>query len=262
MAASIDIQALFGLTGKSVLVTGAAEGMGREIALYLGSAGAKVALADINGEGAAKAAAELTALGVEAIAITMDQGKETDVRAAVEQASSAFSGLDLLVNNAAIQDKAYFSETDATLLDRLYAVNLRGPLLLAQEAARIMTSQGRGGAIVNIGSLGGVHPMMRGLTGYNAMKAAVHSWTRQAALELGEQGIRVNAILPGPVPTEGSLRSPGPLETEKLMTKMPLPVGRLGLPGDIAAATVYLLSDASAFVTGHLLIADGGFLLL
>lgn len=257
----IDIGRLFGLHGRVALITGAAEGMGREIARYYAAAGAAVMLADINADGARIAAEALSGEGAQADFVAMDQADEAQIVAAVDATVARFGKLDLLVNNAAIQDRAFLAETGADLLDRLYAINLRGPFLCLREAARAMKAAGKGGAIVNIGSLGGVHPMMEGLTGYNAMKAAVHAVTRQAALELGPDRIRVNAVLPGPVPTEGSLRSPGPLEKERLMAKLPLPAGRLGEPGDVAAAAVYLASNAAAFVTGHLLVADGGILL-
>ena len=155
------------------------------------------------------------------------------------------------------------------LFDRVYRVNVRGLAFCAQAAARRMVAQGRGGAIVNVGSIDSLRPSQVGLAAYDASKGAVLMFTRNLALELAPHGIRVNAVLPGAVRTEGTTRPiPGMGATAEAMeaflahfARTRVPLGRVGTPDDIATAVVFLASDAARYVTGAHLVVDGGTLL-
>ena len=253
MAQPIDIASLLDLGGKVAIVTGAASGMGRETARYFAAAGAAVVCADWNGPGAEAIAAEL---GGTAIPVTVDVSDEASVVAMMDRVKTTFGRLDILVNNAALQNRALLTETSVDYWDKIQAVNLRGPFLCLREAARLM---GSGSAVVNISSTGAVHPMMPGLAAYGASKGGVSQLTRNAALELAAAGIRVNAVLPGGVMTEGGAAATGTVPSGRAITLPPL--GRLGMPGDIAALVLFLVSPAASYITGQSFIADGGWLL-
>ena len=150
-------------------------------------------------------------------------------------------------------------ETTVEFWDRVQAVNLRGPFLCLREAAKIMRAQGRGGAIVNVASNSAVHPVMTGLTAYAASKAGVVALTRNAAMELAGEGIRVNAVLPGGVMTEGGAKSAGTTPSGRAI-QMP-PLGRIGVPQDIAGLILFLAGPMAGYITGQSFISDGGFLL-
>jgi NAD(P)-dependent dehydrogenase (short-subunit alcohol dehydrogenase family) len=250
---SIDIGKLLDLTGKVAIVTGAASGMGRETARYFAAAGASVVCADMNGPGAETIAAEL---GGESIPVTVDVSDEASVIGMMERLNGAFGRLDILVNNAALQNRALLSETSVDYWDRMQAVNLRGPFLCLREAAKLMQA---GGAVVNISSTGAIHPMMPGLAAYGASKGGLSQLTRNAALELAPVGIRINAVLPGGVMTEGGVAATGAAPSGRAITLPPL--GRIGMPGDIAALVLFLVSPAASYITGQSFIADGGYLL-
>lgn len=253
MAQAIDIGGLLDLTGKAAIVTGAASGMGRETARYLAAAGASVVCADWNGPGAEAIAAEL---GGKSIPVTVDVSDEASVVAMMDRVKTAFGKLDILVNNAALQNRALLTETSVDYWDKIQAVNLRGPFLCLREAAKLMQA---GGAVVNISSTGGVHPVMPGLAAYGASKGGLSQLTRNAALELAPAGIRVNAVLPGGVMTEGGMASTGTVPSGRAIQLPPL--GRMGMPGDIAALVLFLVSPAAGYITGQSFIADGGWLL-
>ena len=253
MTQPVDIGSLLDLTAKVAIVTGAASGMGLETARYFAAAGAAVVCADMNGTGAEAIAAEL---GGKSIPVTVDVSDEASVIAMMDTVKSAFGRLDILVNNAALQNRALLTETSVEYWDRIQAVNLRGPFLCLREAAKLM---GSGGAVVNISSTGAIHPMMPGLAAYGASKGGVSQLTRNAALELAPAGIRVNAVLPGGVMTEGGAAATGTVPSGRAITMPPL--GRIGMPGDIAALVLFLVSPAAGYITGQSFVADGGYLL-
>ena len=196
MANPVDVTRLLDLTGKVAIVTGSASGMGRETARYFAAAGASVIVADRDEAPAQAVAVELRDSGAKALAVRVDIADEASVIGLMERTVAAFGGLDILVNNAAIQDRAKLEDITVEFWDRVQSVNLRGTFLCLREAARIMRDQGRGGAVVNVASTSAVHPVMVGLTAYAAAKAGVTALTRNAALELAAAGIRVNAVLP------------------------------------------------------------------
>ena len=251
---------LFGLEGRVAAVTGAAEGMGHEIAKLLAAAGASVAILDRNSGDAVEVARAIDHRGGRAVAIGMDLADEQSIVAAVRQVAQQFGGIDILVNCAGIQNRELLTETSTELWDLVHSINSRGLFVCVREAARIMRAAGRGGRIINISSMGSIHPVMPGLAAYNASKAAVNALTRSAALELSGDGITVNAILPGAVATAGAAKAPGPAPSGRAVAGLP-PLGRLATPTDIAAAVLFLASSGAAAITGQTLCIDAGYLL-
>lgn len=252
-----DIAHILDLTGKVAIVTGAASGMGAETARYLAGAGASVVAADWNGPGAEAMAAELNKAGVKALAVTVDISDEASVLRMMERVKDQFGRLDILVNNAGIQNRALLADMSVEYWDQVQAVNLRGTFLCLREAAKMMRGNG-GGTIVNISSVGSLHPNLAGLGAYGPSKAGVNQLTRNAAFEFAQDGIRVNAVLPGGVITEGGMKATGTVPSGRAV-EMP-PLGRIGQPRDIAALVLFLAGPAASYITGQTFIADGGFL--
>lgn len=253
-----DLKALFGLDGKVAIVTGAAQGMGEGIAQCLAGVGAAVALADIQAEGVEKVAAAIAAEGGTARAYTVDMADEAAVVALIDQARADFGRLDILVNCAGLQHRNFIQDTTAQFWDLMMDVNLRGPFIASREAVRIMRADGTRGRIVNIASNSAFHATAPSLLAYATSKAGVAGLTRSTAMEVVKDGITVNAVCPGNTATPGQMTSTGPsFPPEQIAAFMP-PVGRQGTPADIAAAVLYMASDAAAYVTGQTLVVDGG----
>jgi NAD(P)-dependent dehydrogenase (short-subunit alcohol dehydrogenase family) len=260
MDSSAVLGPLFGLDGRVAAVTGAAEGMGQEIANLLAGSGASVAILDRNSDGAAEVARAIDHRGGRALAVGMDLADEKSIVAAIQEVAQRFGGIDILVNCAGIQNRQLLTETSTELWDLVQSINSRGLFVCVREAARIMRAAGRGGRIVNISSMGSIHPIMPGLAAYNASKAAVNALTRSAALELSGDGITVNAILPGAVATAGAAKAPGPAPSGRVVAGLP-PLGRLATPTDIAAAVLFLAGSGAGAITGQTLCIDAGYLL-
>ncbi len=240
------------LDGKTALVTGAANGIGRALTERLALAGARVVASDLDGDGAAAVA---RALGEPALARPLDVA-DPDAFAALVREIDRDCGLDVLVNNAGIGVQTPLLETEIGDFRRILEVNVLGVFAGRRAAGRAMRARGRGGRIVNVASVAG----LRGSTGriaYGASKAAVINMTQVAAVELAPFGITVNAIAPGPVDTPLTQRMHSAAAREAWARQVPM--RRYGTALEIAAAAVYLASDEAAYTTGQVLAVDGGF---
>ena len=243
---------------RVALVTGAGRGIGRGTAERLARDGFTVIVADRSAELAATATAAVTEAGGRAEPLVVDVTDRAAVRAAIEDVVGRHGRLDAVVNNAMWVLYKPLTDFDEQEIDGMFAVGLKALFWTMQAAVEPMRAQG-GGSIVNMSSPAAT----RGLPGtslYSAVKGAVTALTRQASQELGPLGIRVNAVVPGAVPTEGA-RAVVDDEGYEIRKKMS-PLGRLGTPDDIAAGIAWLISDDSRFVTGHTLAVDGGLLSL
>ncbi|MDY6918088.1 MAG: SDR family oxidoreductase [Chloroflexota bacterium] len=262
----VPLNDLISLTGRGAIVTGAAVGIGFAISYRLAEAGASVAVVDQDGEGAERASDELRRLGYQAHHVACDVSREDDVEDMVRSAAGLLGHIDILVNNAGVYPRAPLGATSGDDFEQVLAVNLKGTFLCGREASRHMIEARRGGCIINIASIDAVHPSSKGLTAYDASKGGVLSLTKSMALELGQHDIRVNAIAPGGVLTEsmlshvtGSETAQGRSELKKFMARMAL--GRMGEADDVGRAALFLASDLASYMTGSLVVVDGGYLI-
>src|SRR5687768_16884876 len=241
-------------TGRSALVTGAAQGIGRAIAERLACEGAGVLLVDIDSDLVEQTAAELRAAGGITEAFGGDISRQTDVRRAVERCLERFGRLDVLAANAGIADEQPFQEIDEASWRRIIDVNLTGTFFCIQEAARAMIPAG-GGAIVATASTNAFW-VETNMAHYNASKGGIVALVKSAAMDLGTYGIRVNAVAPGMIRTRSNFVTEDPIAGPAYLERVPL--GRFAEPAEIAAVVAFLASDDAAYVTGETLVADGG----
>lgn len=247
----------YDFTGRTALVTGGSAGMGEAAVRAFAEAGANVAILDRDADAAEALAGELTARSLAVIAVPCDVAEEDQVSAAVRRTVEAFARLDMAFNNAGIMRPPVDSaEETAEAFDALVAVNLKGVWASMKHELRQMRGQGSG-AIVNCSSLGGLVGG-DGRTTYHATKHGVIGATKSAALQYGSHGVRVNAVCPGTIetPMVARMADGGELDTEAAAAGVPL--GRLGRPEEIAAAVLWLCSDAASYVTGAALPVDAG----
>jgi NAD(P)-dependent dehydrogenase (short-subunit alcohol dehydrogenase family) len=247
------------MTGKSVLVTGAASGIGEAAARLLASEGAKVLLLDVQVELGQRVVASINEGGGEAFFRECDVTDGRQIDAAIEEALERYGRLDGAFNNAGIPAQAAeTAEYEEAVWDRVMAVNLKGIWLCMVRELAQMVKQGNG-AIVNISSIAGMVAFPF-ISPYNASKFAIRGITKTAALEYAARGIRVNAVCPAYVDTPG-LQALAPPDSETYAALSGLqPLGRLARAAEVAEAVAWLLSDAASFVTGTDLVVDGGYL--
>jgi NAD(P)-dependent dehydrogenase (short-subunit alcohol dehydrogenase family) len=251
------ISALFDLTGKVALVTGAAQGMGRAMALALAEAGADALLVDRNEAGAHDTATVIEKMGRRALAVRCDVADPVQIRSLFRRLDEAFGRIDFLGNVAG--EGILGAPENITLeeVERCWRNLVLGRFCLCQEAGRRMLAAGRG-SIVNIGSLASVTAMGRGHVAYSMAMGAVAQMTRELSTEWSGRGVRVNAILPAQVinPSLEQRIAESPALREKFLSG--IPAGRLGQPEDIRGLAVFLASEASNWITGALIPMDGG----
>ncbi len=245
------------LEGKVAFLTGAASGIGRATALTFAREGVKTVVADIDQNGNQETARMIEDLGGQALAVRCDVTRGEDVQAALNQTIEAFGHLDYAFNNAgAEQQPKPTADITEEEWDRIITINLRGVFLCMKYEIPLMLQHG-GGSIVNTSSGAGIKVFGRGAA-YAAAKHGVVGLTKDAALDYAATGIRINAICPGIIDTEMMDRFTGDTAEGRDRVIAQEPIGRMGKPDEIAAAVLWLSSDAASFVTGHALVADGG----
>ena len=243
------------ISGRAAIVTGAGSGIGQSIAFRFARAGGRIVVADVNAGAGEETAGEIRARGGDAFAVGVDIASEEQVRAMAGAAEARYGRIDILINNAAIAGSHGLLEVAPEMWDHTLAVDLRGPYLCIRAVLPAMLRQ-RAGAIVNISSVNAL--MGLGHHPYSAAKAGLISLTQNVAVDFGDQGIRANAICPGTVRT--------PIWAERIAKAPDLlerigrwyPLGRIAEPEEIAAVALFLASDDASFVTGAVIVADGG----
>ena len=241
------------LSGQVAIVTGGARGLGRAIAETLSACGAKIALVDVNAEALDETVAAIRQAGGTAEAFVGDVTDSQRVNQIVEEVVARLGSLEILVNNAGITRDSLVMRMKDEQWDAVLGINLRGTFLFTRAAARPML-KGKRGRIINIASVSGLmgNP---GQANYSASKAGVIGLTRTVARELASRGITVNAVAPGFIATDMAAKLG---EDVLQQVKSQTPLGRLGDPQDVADAVLFLASEAASFITGHVLVVDGG----
>ena len=249
------------LPDKVAVITGAANGIGRAMALRFAGEGASIVLADKDTTQGERTAEEIRRQGGQALFHACDVGREEDIRATLSAAQERFGSVDILVNDAAWQLNKPLLETSAEEFSQVLNVNVTGSFIFMREAAKLMIARGRGGAILNFASSFAIVGSP-GYFAYHASKGAIASMTRAAAIALLPYGIRVNSIAPGTVDTPGlhdGARDTGD-EARGLQSFMaPQPMKRFGRPEEIANVALLLVSDEASFVDGSMWVVDGAY---
>ena len=244
------------LEGKKAAVTGAGRGIGRAIALTLAAEGSDVALLDLDEAGMEETASLVEKTGRSALAVELDVSQFTPAAEAVDNILDLWGRLDIVVNNAGITRDGLLVRMKEEDWDRVIAVNLKGAFNLSRAAARGMMKQ-RSGCIVNIASIIGLMGNA-GQANYAASKGGLIAFTKSLARETASRGIRVNAVAPGFIATEMTGKIPEKLREEMVAS---VPLGRMGTPEDVAGTVVFLASPAASYITGQVLVVDGGMLI-
>jgi NAD(P)-dependent dehydrogenase (short-subunit alcohol dehydrogenase family) len=241
----------FGLAGRVCIVTGAAQGIGEACARRFARDGATVVVSDVE-----EARGQAVAQDLGASFIRCDVGDKAQVDALVRQVMADHGRIDVLVNNAGIFKAADFLDVTEADFDAVLRVNLKGSFLMGQAVAREMARAGRG-AIVNMSSVNAVLTIPN-ISSYNVSKGGINQLTRVMALALADKGVRVNAVAPGTIATELAAKAVLTSEEAKNRIMMRTPMKRLGEPSEVADAVAWLASDAASYVTGEIVVVDGG----
>ncbi|CAN7233586.1 glucose 1-dehydrogenase [Rhizobium sp. LjRoot30] len=254
----MSVAQLFDLRGRKALVTGASRGIGQAIAIALAEAGADVAITARDGASLTETSAAITAKGRQAVPLALDVRDVERCRAGVAETASLLGGLDVLVNNAGYEEICPSLDVEEALWDKIVSTNLKGAFFCAQAAARHMQAGGKGGSIVNLCSLTSYVGVPTAVP-YGSSKSGLMGMTHALAAEWAALGIRVNAIAPGYFRTA---MTDVFYENEDWQAAMlsKIPMRRFGGMGDVGGAVIFLASDASAYVTGHCIPVDGGYL--
>jgi len=242
------------LAGRAALITGSGNGIGRATALRMASLGAIVGVNDLKQEAVDRVVAEIKAAGGEAVAVTQDVSTRDGMRAALGGFAERQGRLDILVNNAAWVRYQSVPDIAPETVERMLNIGFKAIIWGIQAAAEIMNAE-RGGAIINIASVAGLISAKNSIV-YSGIKAGVMGITRAAAAELGARNIRVNAVAPSAIPTEGTVRNRNAELDARRVARTPL--GRLGTVEDIARVVCFLAGDDSGFVTAQVMTVDGG----
>ena len=249
---------MFSLKGKRALVTGAASGIGEGIAHGYAAQGAAVALVDVDAANAERVAQQINGRGGRSLAIVGDVSQEAQVERLIAESLEFLGDIDILVNSAGVASRSPAEQMPLDIWDKVLRVNLTGPFLMCRQVGRQMISQGLRGRIINISSVAGLVGLTTGIVNYSASKGGLVALTRCLAAEWAPHGILVNTIAPSHIET--------PLDREMLEKKpeirdyfiRSIPLGRIGQVEDVVGPAIFLASDAASFVTGHVLIVDGG----
>lgn len=257
---------LLDLSSKVAIITGGSSGIGFGISYRLAEAGATVVITGRRLDEAKKAADELIQKGWKALAIAADVKEEECAKSVISETIEKYGSIDILINNAGIFPFAPLETMTCEQFDQVIATNLRGVFLMTKYVSEQMKKQGRGGKIINTTSIDAIHPSMAGLAHYDASKHGVWGFTKNVALELAKYNISVNAVAPGGIMTSGvaSQQSGGKkIDIDRFPEppKMDVPMGRMGVPDEIAKAVLFLASDMSSYMTGSQMVVDGGYLL-
>jgi len=257
------INELLDFSGKAVIVTGGAKGIGFAIARRFAEAKASVIIADIDEVVGQQKADDLKKeFSIDARFIKTDLSSEEEIVNLVSETIKNFGKIDVLINNAGIFPQKPVLEMDTALWDKIMSINLRGLFICSREAVKEMAKTNNG-VIINIASVDALHPSMIGLAAYDASKHGVWGFTKNLALELAEKNIRINAIAPGGIQTEGvEEMTQGQIKANTdILAPLDVPLKRMGHPDEIATTALFLASDASSYMTGSIIVVDGGMLL-
>lgn len=263
------IMELLDLSNKTAIVTGGAAGIGFGISQRLAEAGANVMIADISAQNIRTAAQSIDDLSYIVEFVQADVSTPEGIAKIVNETLDNFGSIDILVNNAGVYPNTLLMNMETEDFDHVVAVNLKSVFMATQAVARQMIQQGNGGKIINITSIDALHPSSAGLAHYDASKHGVWGFTKNAALELAQHNIWVNAVAPGGVATPGTSQAqstselPEGVDMGKLMEAFMarIPIHRMGEPDDIGKAVLFLASDLSSYMTGSQIVVDGGVLL-